>query len=107
RRAAEQDGAGTAGDGREVLAHLGVEAVLERPGRRGDDAVEAHELVDVDLSHVGPPVRGWRVRAVAVQTLSRPRTHRGAALPSPVRPPRPICPRSPGYTRGWPHSAAR
>ena len=28
------------GDGGEQLAHLGVEAVLERPGRRVDDAVE-------------------------------------------------------------------
>ena len=51
RLAAEQDSLATAGHLGEQLGHLGVEAVVERPGRRLDDAVEAHELVYVDRSH--------------------------------------------------------
>ncbi len=42
------------GDGGDRLAHLRVEAEVERPGRRVDDAVERHELVDEDLAHQNP-----------------------------------------------------
>ncbi len=49
--APEQDPSGALGHGADGLAHLGVEAVLEPPGRRVDHAVKGHELVDVDGSH--------------------------------------------------------
>src|SRR5262249_36748262 len=59
--ASEQDPARRSGDRGDRLSHLRVEAVLERPGRRVDDAVEAHELVYVYCAHVAPPCRCCRV----------------------------------------------
>ena len=52
RRAPEQDAPAALRDGADGLAHLRVEAVVERPRGRVDHAVEAHELMYVDLSHV-------------------------------------------------------
>ena len=46
-RAPEQDASGTFSDRADGLCHLGVEAVVERPRRRVDNAVQAHELVHV------------------------------------------------------------
>ena len=48
RRAPEQDGPRALGERLDRLAHLRVEAEVERPGRRVDDAVHGHELVDED-----------------------------------------------------------
>ena len=50
-RAPEQDALATLRDRAEDLFHPGIEAVVERPRRRVDDAVEAHELVHVNGSH--------------------------------------------------------
>jgi len=46
-RAPEQDASATFRDRADRLSHRGVEAVVERPRRRVDHAVEAHELVHV------------------------------------------------------------
>src|SRR5215210_5795517 len=48
---------------------LRIEAVVERPGRRVDHAVEAHELVHVDLSHYSSScLRRSRICVTASQT---------------------------------------
>ena len=52
RRTAQQDAGRPAGGGGQRPDHLRVEAELGGPRRGVDDAVEGHELVDEDRSHV-------------------------------------------------------
>jgi hypothetical protein len=75
--APEQDASALTRHRRKGLSHLGVEAVVERPRRRVDHAVEAHELVYVHRSHVPPPRRDS-----PVSTWPSPRIHRSPERPS-------------------------
>ena len=81
-RASEQDAPAALRDGADGLSHLGVEAVVERPRRRVDDAVEAHELVHVDRSHVSPPVDGADEFPARRPSLSGDELSRPAGVPA-------------------------
>src|SRR5215204_1296916 len=66
----QQDPLRALGDSADRLSHRRMEAVLERPGRRVDHAVEAHELVHVHLSHRLTSCRCRRVDAGALANSS-------------------------------------
>jgi hypothetical protein len=54
RGAPEEDGARAVSERLDRLAHLRVEAEVERPRRCAHDAVERHELVDEEPAHQKP-----------------------------------------------------
>src|SRR5438067_6033428 len=80
RRASEQDAGAAVHRGGDRFSHLRVVAVVERPRRRVNHTVEAHELVNPDRSHFAPPFRCYGFRRPRRHELIAPRASRAWVL---------------------------